>query len=377
MTYIDDLNNETSIKKFNSSDTLFQEINLEIDNCNNSFSIVPKNSDNLDNVDNVDNVENLDNIENVDDNYFLDIDGEIWDINEKYAFFIVTINFFIACLFSLIGYINKIPEITLKIDLNWFYNLIKILLSIFLFLLGLIKYNYREVPVQYLRKTFHILCLLILPYVSYRNYILRKNESEKNKMNLLTYNYYLCIWSSFYINLGILLLSKPIRKIDNFIGYFSRIAFLSINRDEDRPFTILWFILQISAVTLIETPMTLWFAKIDKFHLFWIPVFASGLGDGLAEIVGKRWGKNKYKVYALFTDRIYERSLEGSFCVYFFTLIGIFIGYNYYTIIQLTITLLFLPILTTLMEAFSPHTWDNHFIFGIIWLFLWIIFTYL
>ena len=314
---------------------------------------------------------------NLDDNYFFDIDNELWDINEKISLIIVLINFIIGSLLSLIGYIYNIPEITLKIDIKWFYNLLKISLIIILYFLGLIKYYNRDLPIQYLRKTFHILTLLILPFVSYRNYIERKSETEKLKMDLLIYSYYLCIWSSFYINLGIIILSKPVRKIDNFIGYFSRIAFLSINRDEDRPFTILWFILQISAVTLIETPMTLWFAKIDKFHLFWIPVFASGLGDGLAEIVGKKWGKNKYQVYALFTDKIYERSIEGSLCVYFFTVIGIIIGYNYYTLLQLIITLILLPIFTTLTEAISPHTWDNHFIFGIIWLFLWIIFNFL
>ena len=91
----------------------------------------------------------------------------------------------------------------------------------------------------------------------------------------------------------------------NLIGYISRIAFLSINRDEDRPYTILWFISQISSVSLIETPMTIWFASKNKFHLFWIPVFASGLGDGLAEIVGKKWGKHKYEVYALFSNTKY------------------------------------------------------------------------
>ena len=245
------------------------------------------------------------------------------------------------------------------------------------FFIGLIRFYFREIPIQYYRKTIHIISLLILPYISYINYIKKKNESEKLKMDLLMYSYYLCIWSTFYINLGFLLLIKPIRKLNNYIGYFSRIAFLSINRDEDRPFTILWFILQISAVTLIETPMTIWFAKINKFHLFWVPVFASGLGDGLAEIVGKKYGKNKYKVYALFTNRIYERSIEGSLCVYFFTIIGILIGYNYYNTLQLVFTLICLPILTTLVEAYSPHTWDNHFIFGIIWLFLWIIFNYL
>ena len=148
-----------------------------------------------------------------------------------------------------------------------------------------------------------------------------------------------------------------------------------MDRPEDRPYTILWLISQMSAVALIETPMTIWFIHINKFHLFWIPVFSSGLGDGLAEIVGKKFGKHKYMTYALFTKKKYERSIEGSLCVLFFSIIGILIGYEYYdSYIKFFVTIIFLPILVTIMEAISPHTWDNHFIFGIIWLFLWIIF---
>jgi len=152
--------------------------------------------------------------------------------------------------------------------------------------------------------------------------------------------------------MSLLFLVKPIRKLENFIGYISKVAFLCMDRPEDRPYTILWLISQISAVSLIETPMTIWFLHIDKFHLFWIPVFSSGLGDGLAEIVGKKYGKNKYTTYALFTRKKYERSIEGSLCVYLFSIIGICIGYNYYdSIIKFIVTLFILPILVTIMEA--------------------------
>ena len=313
-------------------------------------------------------------IDNTYKNDFFDTDNNPWDKSEKYAISIVICNLFIILLLSLIGHIFNIKEIEIDFNYDILFQFFKITIIFFLFFLGIIR-NLFEIEVQYTRKTLHIISLLVLPYISYKNYENRKTRSSDNNMNLLYYSFYQCLWSSFFLGALIIILCKPIRKLNNCIGYISKISFLSINRYEDRPNTLLWFLSQMTSVNLIVTPMTIWFAHNNIFHLFWIPVFASGLGDGLAEIVGKKCGKHKYNVYALFSDTIYTRSLEGSFCVWLFTFIGIAIGYSYYSsILKFIMTILILPILTTLVEAFSPHTWDNHFIFGIIWLFLWIIF---
>ena len=306
-------------------------------------------------------------------NDFYNING-IWEKSEKYSVFLVISNLALALLVSFFGFILDKPEIKLKNDYRWLFEILKIGMIFILFALGLLRENFRNLQVQYTRKTFHIFSLCMLPYAAYKSYESRKDDIHDSNMNLLHYSYYQCMWTSFFLNLGIILMCKPIRKLNNFIGYISKVAFLSIDRIEDRPYTILWFISQISSVSLIETPMTIWFVHQDKFHLFWTPVFASGLGDGLAEIVGKKWGKHKYTIYALFTKKKYTRSFEGSFCVWFFSVIGISIGYTYYTLWKFIITITLLPILTTITEAISPHTWDNHFIFGIIWLFLWLIF---
>ena len=304
---------------------------------------------------------------------FYNING-VWEKPEKYSVLLVIGNLIVALLVSFFGFIYDKEEIQLKKDYRWLFEILKIGMILILFVLGLFRENFKNLQVQYTRKTFHIFSLCILPYAAYKTYESRKEDIQNSNMNLLHYSYYQCMWTSFFLNLGIILMCKPIRKLNNFIGYISKVAFLCIDRIEDRPYTILWFISQISSVSLIETPMTIWFVHQDKFHLFWIPVFASGLGDGLAEIVGKKWGKHKYTIYALFTRKQYTRSFEGSFCVWFFSVIGICIGYTYYTLWKFIITITLLPILTTITEAISPHTWDNHFIFGIIWFFLWLIF---
>ena len=314
------------------------------------------------------------NIDNAND--FYNIEGE-WENPEINSIYFLCINFLFGLCLGIVGYFLDIKEIQLQNSYSWLIELSKILIIVLLFFHGYMRYKFQNIQVQYTRKIFHVITQFILPLLAYKTYQDRKNKADENGFNLLYYSLYECIWSSFFINLGIILMCKPIRKLDNFLGYFTRISFLAIDRLEDRPYTLLWLILQISAVSCVETPMTLWFISKGKFHLFWIPIFASGLGDGLAEIVGKKWGKHKYYIYSLCSDRKYTRSVEGSLCVWFFTLVGTLIGYNYYNTKQLIFSLSVIPTLTTIVEAISPHTFDNHFIFGIIWLNLWFIFDIL
>ena len=68
----------------------------------------------------------------------------------------------------------------------------------------------------------------------------------------------------------------------------------------------------------------------DKGLLIWIPFLSVGLGDGLAEPVGRIWGKHKYKVRAMCTSKRYTRSLEGSAVVFFWTAVEPYITLNPY-----------------------------------------------
>ena len=161
---------------------------------------------------------------------------------------------------------------------------------------------------------------------------------------------------------------KPIRERVSVINT----AFLSLDRPEDRPYTLLWISTQTAGGYFVAIPLTAYLMMINKMELILIVIIINGIGDGLAEPIGVRFGKHKYETYALFTKKKYVRSIEGSACVFFTALlITIFFCFSF-SPIQFIVALITIPILMTLAEAFSPHSWDNVFLFmvGSILLFL-------
>ncbi len=159
--------------------------------------------------------------------------------------------------------------------------------------------------------------------------------------------------------LSIAIYTKPIRTRVPVIGTMFR----SFDRPEDRPYTLMWLFTQLIAGYLVIIPMGLLFAHYDLLHLMLIPVLINGIGDGLAEPVGVRFGRNHYHTYAIFTRRKYIRTLEGSACVLLTSIITIAAFYPHFTSIQFAAAMLIIPPLLTAAEAFSPHTWDTPFIF--------------
>ena len=107
-------------------------------------------------------------------------------------------------------------------------------------------------------------------------------------------------------------------------------------------------------------------------NIIFIVIIINGIGDGLAEPIGVRFGKHKYETYALFTKKKYTRSLEGSACVFITALITLILFGKSFNPIQFVVALIAIPIVMTLAEAFSPHSWDNPFLFvvGVSLLFL-------
>ena len=97
--------------------------------------------------------------------------------------------------------------------------------------------------------------------------------------------------------------------------------FLSFDRPEDRPNTLLWLTTQTAVGYLIVIPIIIYFFKIGYEDLLLIPILVNGIGDGLAEPIGVRFGRLKYKTYALFSKIKYERTIEGSACVFFTSII--------------------------------------------------------
>ena len=94
-------------------------------------------------------------------------------------------------------------------------------------------------------------------------------------------------------------------------------------------------------------------------------VCLSMIGDGLAEPIGVRFGRIKYKTYALFTKRRYFRTLEGSLAVFVSTIFVIIWFKGLFTDQQFFWALCILPLTLTITEAISPHTWDGPFLSGV------------
>ncbi len=161
---------------------------------------------------------------------------------------------------------------------------------------------------------------------------------------------------------GLLTLAIYIKPIRNNVAIV-RFMFVSFDRPEDSPHTLKWLFTQYLATYLVALPLWLMFMKQDHTEAILIIILVNAIGDGLAEPVGVTWGKNKYKVKALFTQNLYTRSIQGSACVFITAVIVIIIFMNSFTQIQFIVALFTVPIVATLAEAKSPHTWDSPFIF--------------
>lgn len=170
------------------------------------------------------------------------------------------------------------------------------------------------------------------------------------------------------------LLSAPIR---NRIPAL-KTCFLAINRPEDQPYTLMWLATEALATSFVVIAFT-WiiyryfsgYSDSDiniVYSMMLIPILGSSIGDALAEIVGKKWGKHSYKTRALFSSRQYTRSIEGSFMVFLSTLVvGLAVAAS--SAVQIPnyfwVSLCLLCVALPLTEAKSPHTWDNPFLYSV------------
>jgi dolichol kinase len=139
--------------------------------------------------------------------------------------------------------------------------------------------------------------------------------------------------------------------------------FASFDRPEDRPYTLLWLQTQILAGYAVIIPLLFAFNRFGVSELMLVPILINGIGDGLAEPVGVRFGRHHYRVRALHGDRTYVRTLEGSACVFVTGVLAVLLFHGSFTTPQLIWALATIPLGMTLAEAFSPHTWDTPFLF--------------
>ncbi|MES2617089.1 MAG: hypothetical protein V4613_04375 [Bacteroidota bacterium] len=199
--------------------------------------------------------------------------------------------------------------------------------------------------VNYTRKINHF-TIFFSPYII-RHYFPYPDDTS----NLLL---------SVAISLSVFLIYiKPVR---NNIPLFSTM-FASFDRPEDRPHTLRWLFIQYLATYIVAVPFYLYFHSIGHQEFMIIIIFINAFGDGLAEPIGVKFGKHKYKVRALFTKNLYTRSYEGSACVFISSILVILGFQHLFNPQQLFFCLLILPIAMTLAKAFAPHTIDSPFIF--------------
>lgn len=212
------------------------------------------------------------------------------------------------------------------------------------YLTGLLV-KHKGVKVNYTRKINHFVLFLVPVYVD------RAFAYEES------FGYF--ILGAVAALISLIIYIEPVRSRIKVIS----LMFLSFDRPEDRPHTLLWLSTQIAAGYLVLIPMVVLYYYYDLLHLMFLPVLINGLGDGLAEPVGVRFGRHRYQTRALFTGKKYVRSLEGSACLFLTSLIVIIVASSYFSHEQFIVAMLVVPVLMTLTEAISPHTWDTPFIF--------------
>ena len=206
--------------------------------------------------------------------------------------------------------------------------------------------RYSGVKVNYTRKVNHF-AIFFLPV-----FIDKQFDAET-----FTNFVYLAI-SAVITTVSLLMFYEPIRKL---IPPY-QLMFEGFDRPEDRPYTLVWIWTQFAAGFAVMLPMVWLFGQWGLGSLVLIPILINVVGDGLAEPVGIRFGKHEYRTRALFTEKEYVRTLEGSACVLITGLIVVAMHYEYFTLTQFVLSMLLVPLLMTLTEAYSPHTWDTPFL---------------
>ena len=165
--------------------------------------------------------------------------------------------------------------------------------------------------------------------------------------------------SSLVFLASIVIMSDPFRSRIPFL----RTVFAAFDRPEDRPNTLKWLSTQILASYAVLIPVLAWLDAYGRVQLILITILVAGLGDGLAEPVGVRFGRHTYETRALFTDQRYTRSLEGSACVLLSGVLAVLVFSSQLGGAEFWLALALIPIAMTLAEAWSPHTWDGPFLY--------------
>ena len=97
------------------------------------------------------------------------------------------------------------------------------------------------------------------------------------------------------------------------------------------------------------------FVFVDKLHIFTAAVLTVSLGDGMGEIIGRPYGRIRYKIFS-------EKSLEGSIFVFIGTFLSILVSFAYHSLLSLEgfwWKALVLGLIGMVVEAFNFKFLDN------------------
>jgi phytol kinase len=132
----------------------------------------------------------------------------------------------------------------------------------------------------------------------------------------------------------------------------------AITREQDRPHRTRYIVLPYFATLVGGVANNIFFGPLST-----LGYLVGGLGDAAGEPVGTRWGKHRYLVPAFGSTPATTRSYEGSLGVLVVSLAALFIAIAFSPDIHFNartaFTLPMIAVVCTIVEAVSPHGWDN------------------
>jgi phytol kinase len=137
----------------------------------------------------------------------------------------------------------------------------------------------------------------------------------------------------------------------------NNILYEAIAREKDEPKQTYFIIIPYFATLFGGLASNYFFPPICAMAGYLV----TGLADAIAEPIGTKWGKHKYKVPSLSAVVSY-RSFEGSLAVFMASVSCIFLSTflaNKMGIDFVILKIVFIALILTILEAVSPHGWDN------------------
>lgn len=181
--------------------------------------------------------------------------------------------------------------------------------------------------------------------------------------SVFTIPFYTHAWAAIIVAVSfviLIFLASPKSPIKSLKTMFEVMA-----REEDYLSGHIWgpFLYAIS-ITILVSIFTLIPTLTPVYVLAAMALTAMYLGDGIAPIVGMKFGKHKYTIWKA------TRSVEGSIAVFFGSFFGSWIcwlfldyfatgGFPIFNILQILILSFICALSATIIEAFSPAGADN------------------